>query len=86
MCSSDLTVEDANFVEEMADAGLLRLYNLIEWVKEMLAECGTMRTGPMDSFTDKVFIRYEMSRHNPSHVLSYYTTIHVGTTQAEATF
>lgn len=27
------TVEDANFVEKTADAGLLRLYTLIEWVK-----------------------------------------------------
>jgi len=30
-------VEDANFVEAMADAGLLRLYAFLEWVKEMLA-------------------------------------------------
>ena len=27
------TLEDANFVFEMADAGLLRLYAQIEWVK-----------------------------------------------------
>ena len=27
------TLEDANFVFEMADAGLLRLYSQIEWVK-----------------------------------------------------
>ena len=27
------TLEDANFVYEMADAGLLRLHNLIEWIK-----------------------------------------------------
>ena len=51
------SVEDANFVEEMADAGLLRLYNLIEWVKEVLVEYDTMRTGTTDSFTDRVFIR-----------------------------
>lgn len=51
-------MEDANFVEEMADAGLLRLYNLIEWVKEVLASVDTLRTGPTDSFTDRVFIRY----------------------------
>lgn len=54
------TVEDANFVSEMADAGLLRLYNLIEWVKEMLAERDTMRTGPTDSFMDRVFIRLDI--------------------------
>ena len=27
------TLEDANFVFDMADAGLLRLYTQIEWVK-----------------------------------------------------
>ena len=27
------TLEDANFVYEMADAGLLRLYTQIEWIK-----------------------------------------------------
>jgi len=30
------TVEDANFVEQMADAGILRLYTWIEWVREVL--------------------------------------------------
>ena len=29
------TVEDANFVEVAADAGILRLFNFLEWVKEM---------------------------------------------------
>lgn len=27
------TLEDANFMFEMADAGLLRLYSQVEWVK-----------------------------------------------------
>lgn len=26
-------LEDANFVSEMADAGLLRLHSLLEWIK-----------------------------------------------------
>lgn len=30
-------VDDANFMETMADAGVLRLYNLLEWVKEIQA-------------------------------------------------
>lgn len=30
------TVEDANFVEKVADAGILRLYTWLEWVKEVL--------------------------------------------------
>ncbi|KHJ88897.1 leucine--tRNA ligase [Oesophagostomum dentatum] len=29
-------VEDANFVFSMADAGVLRLYNMIDWVKDMV--------------------------------------------------
>ncbi len=27
------TIEDANFVEKMADGGILKLYTLLEWVK-----------------------------------------------------
>lgn len=51
------TVEDANFVEAMADAGILRLYTWVEWVKEMLANCGSLRSGPANSFNDRVFAR-----------------------------
>ena len=51
------TVEDANFVETMAEAGLLRLYTYLEWVKEMIANKDNLRKGPMDSFNDRVFIR-----------------------------
>jgi valyl-tRNA synthetase len=32
------SVEDANFVTASADAGILRLYTFIEWVKEVLAD------------------------------------------------
>lgn len=49
------TVEDANFVETMADAGILRLYTWIEWVKEMIANQATLRSGPADTFRDHVF-------------------------------
>ena len=40
------TVEDANFVEVAADAGILRLFNFLEWVKEMkvLQQDGGLRT------------------------------------------
>ena len=34
------SVEDANFVEKNAEAGMLRLYTFIEWVKEMLDDQG----------------------------------------------
>ncbi|XP_072026389.1 leucine--tRNA ligase, cytoplasmic-like [Amphiura filiformis] len=58
--SGDLAIEDANFVESMADAGILWLYTFLEWTKEMLETQSSLRTGPMDSFSDRVFIN-EMS-------------------------
>jgi len=53
------SVEDANFVEAMADAGILRLYAFVDWVKEMLAarNASELRTGPVDTYCDRVFIR-----------------------------
>ncbi|KAH7976595.1 leucine--tRNA ligase, cytoplasmic [Rhipicephalus sanguineus] len=48
-------IEDANFVETMADAGILRLYTFLEWVKEMLASLPSLRTGPTDSYVDRAF-------------------------------
>lgn len=48
-------VEDANFVEKMADAGVLRIYNLLEWVREMVATRHRLRTGPPHLFADRVF-------------------------------
>ncbi|KAK7143985.1 hypothetical protein R3I93_014980 [Phoxinus phoxinus] len=50
------TVEDANFVEAMADAGILRLFTWVEWVKEMIANQNNLRTGPADTFNDRVFV------------------------------
>jgi len=47
------SVEDANFVSGTADAAILRLYTLVEWVKEVLAD-NTLRSD-QDSFHDKVF-------------------------------
>lgn len=51
------TVEDANFVEAMADAGILRLYTWVEWVKEIIANQNNLRTGPINTFNDRVFAR-----------------------------
>lgn len=51
------TVEDANFVEAMADAGILRLYTWVEWVKEMVANWDSLRSGPATTFNDRVFAR-----------------------------
>uniref|UniRef100_A0A8C9U7P3 Leucine--tRNA ligase, cytoplasmic n=1 Tax=Scleropages formosus TaxID=113540 RepID=A0A8C9U7P3_SCLFO len=47
------TVEDANFVEAMADAGILRLYAWLEWVKDMIANRDSLRVGPADLFNDR---------------------------------
>ena len=47
------SVEDANFVSCTADAAILRLYTLVEWVKKVLADT-TLRLDE-DSFHDKVF-------------------------------
>ncbi|XP_058399241.1 leucine--tRNA ligase, cytoplasmic isoform X1 [Diceros bicornis minor] len=49
------TVEDANFVEAMADANILRLYTWVEWVKEMVANWDSLRSGPASTFNDRVF-------------------------------
>lgn len=59
------TVEDANFVEAMADAGILRLYTWLEWVKEVISSQDLLRTGPADSFHDRVFARSELP-HPPT--------------------
>ncbi|KHN75603.1 Leucine--tRNA ligase [Toxocara canis] len=50
-------VEDANFVFAMADAGILRLYNLLQWVRDMvtLREQNALRSGATHSFADRVF-------------------------------
>jgi leucyl-tRNA synthetase len=48
-------VEDANFIEKQADTGLLKLYNFLEWSKEMMSNLNALRTGPINSFADRVF-------------------------------
>lgn len=58
LCLADAgdSIEDANFVEATADAGILRLYTFIEWVQEMIESKLLLRTGPKDTFHDKVFL------------------------------
>ncbi|XP_052892529.1 leucine--tRNA ligase, cytoplasmic [Anopheles moucheti] len=58
LCLADAgdSIEDANFVVANADAGILRLYTFIEWVKETLCCIGMLRTGPQDLlYTDRGF-------------------------------
>ncbi|XP_011296656.1 leucine--tRNA ligase, cytoplasmic [Fopius arisanus] len=58
LCLADAgdSLEDANFVETMADAGILRLYTFIEWVKEVSESTKNFRSGEANTFNDKVFV------------------------------
>lgn len=50
-------IEDANFVENMADAGVLRLFSFLEWVKEMIAsKDDQFRSENTITFNDQVFV------------------------------
>ncbi|XP_052738186.1 leucine--tRNA ligase, cytoplasmic [Bicyclus anynana] len=49
------SVEDANFVENTADAAILRLFTFIGWVKEIIATEASFRLGDYN-FHDKVFL------------------------------
>jgi len=55
LADSGDSIEDANFVTAVADAGILRLYTLVEWVKEMLGPEAGLREGGEDTFHDIVF-------------------------------
>ncbi|XP_046624335.1 leucine--tRNA ligase, cytoplasmic [Neodiprion virginianus] len=57
LCLADSgdSVEDANFVESTADAGILRLYTYIEWIKEIMVSKNTFRKGEPNTFNDRVF-------------------------------
>ena len=51
------SVEDANFVETVAEAGLLRLYAFYEWCKETLENVNQLRAAGSEknTYADKVF-------------------------------
>ncbi|KAL9934387.1 hypothetical protein V8E36_006843 [Tilletia maclaganii] len=48
-------IEDANFEEKTANANILRLHTLIDWSEEIMKNKAELRSGPKDSFWDKVF-------------------------------
>jgi len=48
-------IEDANFEEKNANANILRIHTLLTWCEEMTKEGAGLRTGPKDSYHDKVF-------------------------------
>lgn len=63
LCLADSgdSIEDANFIESTADAGILRLYNFIEWVKDILNTDSYSCKNNVSFglyFHDKVFKRY----------------------------
>lgn len=54
------TLEDANMEESMAEAGLLRLYSLYEWITTTIQALKNptsagFRTGALNLHADKVF-------------------------------
>lgn len=50
------TVEDANFVESVAESGVLRLHAWVEWARDVLQSPHGQRLGPASTFNDRVFI------------------------------
>ena len=63
-------MEDANFDVSSAEAGILRLYTMIEWVKEMLSSKGTPRSNKEETFHDKVFAN-EMNKRMKETAKNY---------------
>ncbi|KAF8357755.1 lars-1 [Pristionchus pacificus] len=70
-------VEDANFVFSMADAAILRLYNLLDWVREMVAarDAGALRSADAPRiFADRVF-QNDMNRQIEATSANYEATL-----------
>ncbi|XP_076046408.1 leucyl-tRNA synthetase [Oratosquilla oratoria] len=55
LANSGDSIEDANFETDVADNGVLRLWTLMELVKELLAEKDTMRKGESTVIIDRMF-------------------------------
>lgn len=49
------SIEDANFEETVANSNILRLYTLKQWIEEVISD-QSLRTGPADSFWDKLVV------------------------------
>jgi len=49
------TLDDANFMDQNATAGLLRLYVQIVWVEDVMGSLSSLRSGPTNSFMDVAF-------------------------------
>ena len=62
------SVEDANFDISSAEAGILRLYTMIEWVKEMISSKETLRSTKKKTFHDEVFVNEMNKRMNETSI------------------
>lgn len=51
-------MDDANFSDEVANMAVLRLHTILDWTRSVMEEDrrGTLRTGPADTFWDRVLI------------------------------
>lgn len=54
-------IDDANFVDNQAETGLLKLFNYLKWCEETLESLGSLRSGSANSFADRAF-ENEMNR------------------------
>ena len=50
------TVEDANFAKATADEAILKLWTLVDFIEEAIANIDNMITGPLERFADRVFV------------------------------
>lgn len=48
-------IDDANFVDNQAETGLLKLYKFYKWCEESIETMASMRSGPVSSFADRTF-------------------------------
>jgi len=59
LCLADSgdSIEDANFLLTVADSAILRIYNVIEWTKEVLGDLSALRQSatPEFEFQDSYF-------------------------------
>lgn len=48
-------IDDANFVDNQAETGLLKLFNFYKWCEDSIQTLGSMRSGEISSYADKTF-------------------------------
>lgn len=48
-------IDDANFVDNQAETGLLKLFNYLKWCEETLESLSSLRSGEVTIYADKAF-------------------------------